>query len=278
MKCLECGKELKQISYNHLKSCCGLTAKQYKEKHPGCEMMDEEIKKKCAKSGEENGNWKGGIKNYCSCGKQIKKESKMCNRCLGLSQRGANNPFYGRRHNKETKAKMSESQQARDPETRYKLPAPDSNVISQCQKKYWSKMTPEERRKRLSNFIQAGQESAPKSIRNTKIEKRVASWLNQNGVTDYKQNITVEGRNVDFKIGDKIIECYGDYWHCNPQKYAPDFYNKSLKMTAEEKWDYDQERLQYLQERGYISLVLWGDEIRNDFGQAANKIKEFLDL
>ena len=33
----------------------------------------------------------------------------------------------------------------------------------------------------------------------------------------------------------KVIELYGDYWHCNHNKYKSNFYNKSLKMTAKEK-------------------------------------------
>ena len=33
MKCLECNKELKVITTPHLKLCCGLTLKEYKEKY-----------------------------------------------------------------------------------------------------------------------------------------------------------------------------------------------------------------------------------------------------
>jgi hypothetical protein len=36
-------------------------------------------------------------------------------------------------------------------------------------------------------------------------------------------------KNVDFVI---VIEYFGDYWHCNPKKYTPDFYTNQLKMTA----------------------------------------------
>lgn len=39
------------------------------------------------------------------------------------------------------------------------------------------------------------------------------------------------------------IEYFGDYWHCNPKRYEPTFYNKSLSMTAEEKQKKDCLRL-----------------------------------
>jgi hypothetical protein len=58
MKCLECDRELRQISFNHLKYCCGLTQKQYKEKHnidPTTALMDEDVRLNCARKDEQNG-------------------------------------------------------------------------------------------------------------------------------------------------------------------------------------------------------------------------------
>lgn len=39
-----------------------------------------------------------------------------------------------------------------------------------------------------------------------------------------------------------VIEYFGDYWHCNPAIYGKDFYNKSIKKTAAEKWEADKIR------------------------------------
>ena len=66
-------------------------------------------------------------------------------------------------------------------------------------------------------------------------------------------------KSVDIYIPSqkKIIECHGDYWHCNPKKYSPDSYNKSLKMTAKEKWKKDQERLNQLKAAGYDVEIRW---------------------
>jgi len=42
--CLECGKEFGVITSQHLKSCCGLTIKEYKEKYPDAETISEKVK------------------------------------------------------------------------------------------------------------------------------------------------------------------------------------------------------------------------------------------
>ena len=39
-----------------------------------------------------------------------------------------------------------------------------------------------------------------------------------------------------------IVEYFGDYWHCNPAVYKKDFYNRSIKKTAAEKWSADESR------------------------------------
>ena len=59
----------------------------------------------------------------------------------------------------------------------------------------------------------------------------------------YERNFQIGKYNVDFLVkGCQIIECFGDFWHCNPAIYSADFINKSLKMTAQEKWLKDESR------------------------------------
>lgn len=53
------------------------------------------------------------------------------------------------------------------------------------------------------------------------------------------------------------IECYGDYWHCNPALYEPDFYHRSLHFTAAEKWRRDQVRQRQLTKQGYDVHIVW---------------------
>jgi len=55
----------------------------------------------------------------------------------------------------------------------------------------------------------------------------------------------------------KIIECHGDYWHCNPSMYAANYYNKRIHLTAQEIWNNDSQRLQILRDAGYDVEVVW---------------------
>jgi len=80
------------------------------------------------------------------------------------------------------------------------------------------------------------------------------------------------GASVDIFIPsiNKIIEYYGDYWHCNPKYYEKDYYNKSTKMTASELWDRDREREERLVEGGYDVKIVW----ENKSIRSTNNIKK----
>jgi hypothetical protein len=60
----------------------------------------------------------------------------------------------------------------------------------------------------------------------------------------------------------QVIEMFGDYWHCNPTQYAPDYYHSQLDMTAEDKWAYDNQRIQYLKDKGYHVAVIWESDYK----------------
>lgn len=49
---------------------------------------------------------------------------------------------------------------------------------------------------------------------------------------------------VDFYLPEYniAIEYFGDYWHMNPNLYPKNFFNKTLKITAEEVWNLDRKR------------------------------------
>ena len=70
-----------------------------------------------------------------------------------------------------------------------------------------------------------------------------------------------------------IVEIYGDYWHCNPEKYKENYYHKQLHMTAGEKWNYDSIRQERLKKAGYNIRIIWENLIRN---KSFFKIKDYL--
>lgn len=74
-----------------------------------------------------------------------------------------------------------------------------------------------------------------------------------------------------------IIECDGDFIHCNPKKYSADFvrFPKGEKITAKQIWEKDKIRTKELKEKGFRVIRLWGSEIKI---MDVNKLKNILKL
>ena len=72
-------------------------------------------------------------------------------------------------------------------------------------------------------------------------------------------------KSVDIFIPskNKIIECYGDYWHCNPSKCKPDYYNRLVHLSAQEIWNKDNQKNEMLKTAGYDIEVVWENTNKN---------------
>jgi very-short-patch-repair endonuclease len=108
------------------------------------------------------------------------------------------------------------------------------------------------------------------------IEKTVFDILKKLGVKIKIQHV-IDKYSVDFLVNDKyIIECYGDYWHCNPNKYKPSYFNKGKKKTAKEIWERDSERKKTFAELGYQFIYLWESDIKNHPKKIKTRLKKYL--
>ena len=111
-----------------------------------------------------------------------------------------------------------------------------------------------------------------------KIEQAVSSMLTRLTLP-FKEQVTVDKYTVDFLVDDKyIVECFGDFWHCNPQQYTSSYYNKGKKKTAEEIWQRDKERKEKFEQLGYKFLCVWESDIRKDPKIVKSKIKRYIKL
>lgn len=83
---------------------------------------------------------------------------------------------------------------------------------------------------------------------------------------------------VDFCRKDtmKIIEFNGDYWHCNPKKYGPEYYNASKNLLAKDIWEKDKSRKEHLERLGYDVMIVWEYDWRNNQEETINKAKKFI--
>ena len=83
------------------------------------------------------------------------------------------------------------------------------------------------------------------------------------------QSMCVDECNEELKI---VIEYNGDYWHCNPETWKPDDFNKAIKMYAKDKWRLDFKRKMKLKNLGYYVIVIWESEWMDDQDKCVNYI------
>lgn len=91
----------------------------------------------------------------------------------------------------------------------------------------------------------------------------------------YDKN-TNRAYSYDFCYKDKIIEFNGDYWHCSPKTYAPDYFNKRLNMTAKEKWEIDDNKRKTADLHNYQVLTVWESDYKEKPEQTLQECLDFL--
>ncbi len=112
-------------------------------------------------------------------------------------------------------------------------------------------------------------------LKDTKIEVKIQDFLTAlkiEFVTHKYMNIN-KGYQCDILIPEQetegviipqktIIECDGDYFHMNPNKFKAN--DKCFKkgMTAKERWKLDDSRTKQLIEKGFRVIRLWEHEIK----------------
>ena len=69
-----------------------------------------------------------------------------------------------------------------------------------------------------------------------------------------------------------IVECNGDYWHCNPNIYDENYYHKKIKKLAKDIWSDDKLKLDSFTGIGYHIITIWEYDWNNDI-EFFNKLK-----
>lgn len=78
-------------------------------------------------------------------------------------------------------------------------------------------------------------------------------------------------KSVDIYIPSqkKIMECFGDFWHCNPKVYGPEYYHKYVHLNASEIWKRDEERIKAFEAAGYTVKIIWENVLKHNPRQSA---------
>lgn len=88
---------------------------------------------------------------------------------------------------------------------------------------------------------------------------------------DWEQQMVFKGENNIVYIFDfynestkELIEFQGDYWHCNPSKYDPDYFHTIKKMFAWEIWEFDAEKKKQAEKRGWSVKYVWESDYQQE--------------
>lgn len=114
-------------------------------------------------------------------------------------------------------------------------------------------------------------------LRKSSFELNVISLLKQKlidvEIIDYSK---IRINNIiifpDIIIGNNIIECQGDYWHCKPSKFEADYYHSRKHLTAQQIWDYDRNKEEALIKEGYNVLYIWEEDFYKNKEESINKL------
>ncbi len=72
----------------------------------------------------------------------------------------------------------------------------------------------------------------------------------------------------DIRLGDKIIEYNGDFWHANPKVFNESFVNPYNKLTLEKIHEKDLRKIKVAENQNYKILIIW----EKDFNENQEKV------
>jgi len=196
----------------------------------------------------------------------VNKQS-LCKKCGIESQKGEGNPFYGKKHSDESKQKISNSRVGKATGERNSMANPKwRQKVSINLKKKWDNGDMEHARKIMSDKLKETRKlDKIKSIIRSKKEDEIILEI-QNLGYDVIPSLRIETKICDVYIPklNLIIEYNGDYWHCNPKKYKPDYYHQVKQATAKELWEYDKNKIDLIKKSGYNLEIVWESDLKSD--------------
>jgi very-short-patch-repair endonuclease len=224
-------------------------------------------------------------KNCLKCGTKVSKNCRLgyCNACRNRS--GEKNPFYGKKHVKETieKMKIKDSKAIKNKwkneEYKQKVikgvskPRRESFKKEQSDRvKEWYRNNSNQKEIRSiemkKNWAIGKIKPNTNSINESKLEKEFRTELKRifPKRNIRKSTIRIRGKwfYPDVRIDKNfIIEFYGDYWHANPRIFnSNDIIHHGL--TAKQIWHNDIKREDILKNNGFRIFTVWQDEWKNN--------------
>lgn len=249
------------------------------------QLEEEKIKYKVF---EEGGKWYG-FRSCPNCDREIKyssiesyillrtirnslKDGCVCETCNKI---GEKNHFFGKKHTNKTIEIISKNRKGKaigeknsmhNPKYRKRVSIALKEKYDSGQLDFLKKIQSENAKKNQAN---GKLKYAPIS----KAEKEFRELLESLGYTTEPQ-FGIDSLKYDIFLIDfnSLIEYNGDYWHCNPNKYEKDYFNKKKNMFAWEIWEQDKIKKELAEKKGYKLFTIWESDFRFNKQNEINKI------
>lgn len=95
------------------------------------------------------------------------------------------------------------------------------------------------------------------SFKTSKFQKEVYKFLGEDWELEYLEKNLHYVLDIYNKETKEVVECFGDYWHCNPNKYSATYFHARKNMTAQQIWELDRKRIEDLENAGYKVKIVW---------------------
>jgi G:T-mismatch repair DNA endonuclease (very short patch repair protein) len=292
--CRLCGNEYKQITNTHLSSKHGLSVEEYKSRFPKASLgeMTEEERERQSKSGKKAMN-RPEVKDKLQ-GKLTPSQPKFWVEKKGLSEEKAQKRAK-QNQSEAHKNRSSESYESiwksgfwekkglSEEEAKKKVSEIQSRNSEKASKFEGKSHTAESKRKiasSMSSVIEGNKSEWVEHFNSdgfgSKLEREIGDWV-EKSITNIQRNYELEtGDVVDIIDGDKVIEVYGDFWHCHPDMFEEDERHPVLEERASKVREKDHQRKNRIEEAGYDIIVIWENDWNEHTKQAKNKIKNHL--
>jgi G:T-mismatch repair DNA endonuclease (very short patch repair protein) len=134
-----------------------------------------------------------------------------------------------------------------------------SGMISHLKDQTYEKVYGLDKAKEIKNKLREGRKNVIIPVKDTKIEIKIQNFLTNLGIEfDTHKYINIKhAYQCDIFVPSKklIIECDGDYWHGNPEKYPAPTERQSKQIEK------DKIRTKELKAKKFKIIRLWGKEI-----------------
>jgi very-short-patch-repair endonuclease len=303
LKCQLCGREMLNLS-SHIKNKHNITAKEYREKfgeNVRLVIINQASLDKAKKtralfySKPENRiraseKSKSGGSVYCRPYWTNKGysdgEAELIIKDLQKKNNKKNLKKYEGRHSENSPLSMDFYKKRNIPEdiAKEKISSIQSK-LSSLSSKYKGKISNIERNSKISRAMKrkietCGPDEWAKHFGEfngrSKSEIDFYDYIRNNISESAEANFPIGNYIVDVKIGNRILEFYGDFWHANPRIYSAERVMKITDKTAERVWEKDRIRKDYLEGNGYRVLEIWEYDWNNNKIKCIEEIKRFI--